>query len=326
MQKFSPYRLFSNCECHLREDICEGGGPQVCVEAPRSAWRPQRSAVLAAPWRRRWMCTRSPTRGRSPTSRRWPTNRMRRTPLHSAPQRPSRTSGGCTCTCAGPWTSAQRFATITSSARESAPCGRTTPTKTVANGSCGSKRASWRASGRILCARLTAHTPPHYDERVTKKALTLTYPWPCAQLLAILGGQFRVGDEICGCVLSIRYQEDILSVWNKSADSRRVCMQIRDTMRSVMSLPESATMECKQRCSKTRRAASCRLVPVAPHPTAPRRMLTRNPPRTHIVPLAQTRSTPTRCATTAPTATRTPTSEPHSSFCVGRAARACVRA
>ena len=124
-----------------------------------------------------------------------------------------------------------------------------------------------------MCARLTAHTPPHYDERVTKKALTLTYPWPCAQLLAILGGQFRVGDEICGCVLSIRYQEDILSVWNKSADSRRVCMQIRDTMRSVMSLPESATMECKQRCSKTR-AASCPLHPIP----APRRMLTRQSP------------------------------------------------
>jgi len=108
---------------------------------------------------------------------------------------------------------------------------------------------------------LTAHAPRHYDERVTKKALTPTYLWPCAQLLAILGGQFRVGDEICGCVLSIRYQEDILSVWNKSADSRRVCMQIRDTMRSVMSLPESATMECKQRCSKTR-AASCPLHPI----------------------------------------------------------------
>jgi hypothetical protein len=50
-----------------------------------------------------------------------------------------------------------------------------------------------------------------------------------------------------------------------------------------------------------------------------------NHPRTHIVPLAQTKSTPTRCATTAPTATRTPTSEPHSSFFVDRATRACVQ-
>ena len=47
-------------------------------------------------------------------------------------------------------------------------------------------------------------------------------------LLAVIGGQFRVGaDEICGAVLSVRYQEDLLSIWNKSADSRRVCVQIR---------------------------------------------------------------------------------------------------
>ena len=34
------------------------------------------------------------------------------------------------------------------------------------------------------------------------------------QIIAILGGQFRVGaDEICGAVLSVRYQEDLLSIW-----------------------------------------------------------------------------------------------------------------
>ena len=75
-----------------------------------------------------------------------------------------------------------------------------------------------------------------------KKGLAARY-WEDV-LLAILGGQFRVGDEICGCVLSVRYQEDILSIWNRSADSRRVCFQIRDTMRSVMGLPLEATMEC----------------------------------------------------------------------------------
>ena len=49
-------------------------------------------------------------------------------------------------------------------------------------------------------------------------------------LLAVIGGQFRVGaDEICGAVLVVRYQEDLLSIWNKSADSRRVCVQIRCT-------------------------------------------------------------------------------------------------
>jgi hypothetical protein len=59
------------------------------------------------------------------------------------------------------------------------------------------------------------------------------------QLLALMGGQFKNGDEICGVVLSIRYQEDLLSLWNKSADSRRVCMQIRDTLRLVREKNES---------------------------------------------------------------------------------------
>jgi len=89
-----------------------------------------------------------------------------------------------------------------------------------------------------------------------KKGLAARY-WEDV-LLAILGGQFRVGDEICGCVLSVRYQEDILSIWNKSADSRRVCMQIRDTMRAVMSLPDSANMEYKKHTDSMRDNSSYR--------------------------------------------------------------------
>jgi len=78
-------------------------------------------------------------------------------------------------------------------------------------------------------------------------------------LLAILGGQFRVGgDEICGAVLSVRYQEDLLSIWNKSADSRRVCMQIRDTLRNVMGLPVDAVMEYKKHTDSMRDNSSYR--------------------------------------------------------------------
>jgi len=89
-----------------------------------------------------------------------------------------------------------------------------------------------------------------------KKGLAARY-WEDV-LLAVLGGQFRVGDEICGCVLSVRYQEDILSIWNRSADSRRVCMQIRDTMRSVMGLPLEATMEYKKHTDSMRDNSSYR--------------------------------------------------------------------
>jgi len=77
-------------------------------------------------------------------------------------------------------------------------------------------------------------------------------------ILAMLGGQFRVGDEICGAVLSVRYQEDLLSIWNKTADSRRVCMQIRDTLRSVMGLQLDAVMEYKKHTDSMRDNSSYR--------------------------------------------------------------------
>lgn len=47
------------------------------------------------------------------------------------------------------------------------------------------------------------------------------------QLLAIVGEQFDVGDEICGAVLSIRSSEDIISVWNKTAANGRINLKIR---------------------------------------------------------------------------------------------------
>eukprot|EP00326_Haptolina_ericina_P027320 CAMPEP_0181186062 /NCGR_PEP_ID=MMETSP1096-20121128/9839_1 /TAXON_ID=156174 ORGANISM="Chrysochromulina ericina, Strain CCMP281" /NCGR_SAMPLE_ID=MMETSP1096 /ASSEMBLY_ACC=CAM_ASM_000453 /LENGTH=161 /DNA_ID=CAMNT_0023274945 /DNA_START=194 /DNA_END=679 /DNA_ORIENTATION=+ len=77
-------------------------------------------------------------------------------------------------------------------------------------------------------------------------------------LLAILGGQFRVGDEICGIVLSVRYQEDILSIWNRSADSRRTCMQIKETMRTVMDMPIDVMMEYKKHTDSMRDNSSYR--------------------------------------------------------------------
>eukprot|EP01047_Picozoa_sp_COSAG01_P134680 COSAG01_NODE_64843_length_275_cov_0.590909_1_plen_84_part_10 len=36
---------------------------------------------------------------------------------------------------------------------------------------------------------------------------------------AVVGEQFGVGDEICGAVLSLRFQEDILSIWSRSASN-----------------------------------------------------------------------------------------------------------
>jgi len=64
-------------------------------------------------------------------------------------------------------------------------------------------------------------------------------------ILAMLGEQFMVGEEICGAVISVRYQEDILSLWNRTADDVQTVSRIRDTLKRVLNLPSSTVMEYK---------------------------------------------------------------------------------
>lgn len=65
-------------------------------------------------------------------------------------------------------------------------------------------------------------------------------------VLAIIGEQFDVGNEICGAVVSIRYNEDIISLWNRNADNNEACYRIRDTMRKVLNLPSFVALEYKR--------------------------------------------------------------------------------
>ncbi|CAF89995.1 unnamed protein product, partial [Tetraodon nigroviridis] len=64
-------------------------------------------------------------------------------------------------------------------------------------------------------------------------------------ILAMLGEQFMVGEEICGAVVSIRFQEDILSIWNRTSNDQMTTSRIRDTLRRVLNLPTNTIMEYK---------------------------------------------------------------------------------
>ena len=66
-------------------------------------------------------------------------------------------------------------------------------------------------------------------------------------ILALIGGQFPgIPDgEICGLVISIRYSEDILGIWNRSAHDREMIDRLRDAIKRVLQLPSFATMEYK---------------------------------------------------------------------------------
>jgi len=66
-------------------------------------------------------------------------------------------------------------------------------------------------------------------------------------ILALIGGQFPgvSSTEICGAVLSLRYSEDILAVWNHTAAEKEPVEKIRDAMRKILQLPAHANMEYK---------------------------------------------------------------------------------
>ncbi|CAD5116657.1 DgyrCDS5525 [Dimorphilus gyrociliatus] len=64
-------------------------------------------------------------------------------------------------------------------------------------------------------------------------------------ILAVLGEQFIVGNEICGAVASMRYQEDILSLWNRTASNNEVTSKIRETLKRVLNIPQNTIMEYK---------------------------------------------------------------------------------
>ena len=77
-----------------------------------------------------------------------------------------------------------------------------------------------------------------------KKGLASLY-WE-ELVLAIIGEQFDVGNEICGAVVSVRGGEDIISVWNKTAEDKESTDKIRDKMREVLNLPSFVPMEYKK--------------------------------------------------------------------------------
>lgn len=77
-------------------------------------------------------------------------------------------------------------------------------------------------------------------------------------ILAMLGEQFMVGDEICGAVISVRFQEDILSIWNRTSSDYHSTNRIRDTLRRVLNLPPNTVLEYKTHNDSLKHNASFR--------------------------------------------------------------------
>lgn len=77
-----------------------------------------------------------------------------------------------------------------------------------------------------------------------KKGLASRY-WE-ELVLAMIGEQFDVGQEICGAVVSVRNSEDIISIWNKNCENKEATYKIVDQMRKILKLPNFITIEYKK--------------------------------------------------------------------------------
>ena len=61
--------------------------------------------------------------------------------------------------------------------------------------------------------------------------------------LALVTG--ALDEQVCGVVVSVRYQEDILSVWNRSAADEEKKAELREAIKGALGLPASLQMEYK---------------------------------------------------------------------------------
>ena len=68
--------------------------------------------------------------------------------------------------------------------------------------------------------------------------------------------------EICGAVVSIRFSEDIVSVWNKTANDREIADRVRDAIKRILHLPNSVHMEYKPHQASLMDKSSFRNPPV----------------------------------------------------------------
>ncbi|KAG6514699.1 eukaryotic translation initiation factor NCBP-like [Zingiber officinale] len=77
-------------------------------------------------------------------------------------------------------------------------------------------------------------------------------------VLSLIGDQLEFGDNVCGVVLSIRFNEDILSVWNRNASDQKAVMALRDTIKRHLKLPQTYLMEYKPHDASLRDNSSYR--------------------------------------------------------------------
>lgn len=71
-------------------------------------------------------------------------------------------------------------------------------------------------------------------------------------LLAMIGEQFDVTNEICGVAVSVRGNEDIFSIWVRSGQDMSVKHSVRESLKRIWHLHDQVFLEYKEHPTTTR--------------------------------------------------------------------------
>lgn len=97
-------------------------------------------------------------------------------------------------------------------------------------------KPTWEDQANTQGGKLVIRLPP---------ALTSRY-WE-ELLLAVIGEQLDGGeDEVCGVIVSVRYNGDVISIWNRNADNREFQTKLVRRIKSIWDLPPFVQMDYKR--------------------------------------------------------------------------------
>jgi translation initiation factor 4E len=87
----------------------------------------------------------------------------------------------------------------------------------------------WEDEANALGGRLSVRVRKHVSSKAFEDLV-----------LAMIGEQFDTPEFICGLACSVRYQEDILSIWLKTSDNQAAIASVANVAKRVLNLPPAA--------------------------------------------------------------------------------------
>eukprot|EP00823_Brevimastigomonas_motovehiculus_P008301 TRINITY_DN7588_c0_g1_i1.p1 TRINITY_DN7588_c0_g1~~TRINITY_DN7588_c0_g1_i1.p1 ORF type:complete len:290 (-),score=77.11 TRINITY_DN7588_c0_g1_i1:126-995(-) len=64
-------------------------------------------------------------------------------------------------------------------------------------------------------------------------------------VIAMIGDTMGLNEEICGMVMSVKPNENVISIWNRTSSSKDVVLRIRETLKRLLNIMDNGAWEYK---------------------------------------------------------------------------------